>query len=238
MRINVYDLKTCNNSVGFSTVGVLVVEGGGVEETIEQNIYELKCAKSKEIAKRVQGGSKFEVRAVLSDSDISSMEQQLNATLDGMKLLNRKLTYCTDAIQSDNSVIKEVHRFEKVQNIPDVPVNLSAEEAFYLQMIFGSTSQSIFIIGDYKDDDFTSVSNKSYAVNSSNKAINNILPVSPTLNDEIYVFDAQDTFSINNCTINGNGKNIDGSATKVLSSSQIIKFTYNGTQWISEVLNN
>ena len=61
------------------------------------------------------------------------------------------------------------------------------------------------------------------------------LPLSPSVGDRIAVRDAAGTFNTNNLTIAGNGNNIDGAATLVLSSnndSKIIVWT--GTEWKSE----
>lgn len=55
------------------------------------------------------------------------------------------------------------------------------------------------------------------------------LPASPDTG-ETYVFRKSD--ATNNVTIDGNGKNIDGAATKVLSSQyDTARLSYNGTEW-------
>jgi hypothetical protein len=51
---------------------------------------------------------------------------------------------------------------------------------------------------------------------TSGGAITLTLPASPTDNDQIIVWDIKGSFNTNNCTIDGNGKNVMGATTCIL----------------------
>lgn len=58
------------------------------------------------------------------------------------------------------------------------------------------------------------------------------LPVSPTVGDFYEIKDITGLLGLYNVTINGNGHNIDGSATFVMSQPyENVKFIYNNSQW-------
>lgn len=58
------------------------------------------------------------------------------------------------------------------------------------------------------------------------------LEASPATGRVIIVKDGKGDAASNNVTISGNGKNIDGSATLVISSNYgVSRLVYNGTQW-------
>jgi hypothetical protein len=65
------------------------------------------------------------------------------------------------------------------------------------------------------------------------------LPAAPTSGDTYTVKDALGNAGAFNITISGNGSNIDGSATIVISTNYTeAMFVYNGTSWISSLTNN
>jgi hypothetical protein len=58
------------------------------------------------------------------------------------------------------------------------------------------------------------------------------LPASPAANQQVTIKDGLGDSATNNITINGNGKTIDGSSTKVISTNyNSYTLVYNGTQW-------
>lgn len=58
------------------------------------------------------------------------------------------------------------------------------------------------------------------------------LPGTPTIWDEVTVKDGTGDAATNNITVNGNGKNIDGAATYVISTDRKgVTFVYDGTEW-------
>jgi len=58
------------------------------------------------------------------------------------------------------------------------------------------------------------------------------LPLSPATNTVYEIIDANGNADTHNITIDGNGKNIQGAATKTISSDyETIKLVYNGTQY-------
>jgi len=60
------------------------------------------------------------------------------------------------------------------------------------------------------------------------------LPIAPNVGDRIGVKDAGSSFGTNNLTIDGNGNNVDGATTLVLSSNVSLIIQYNGVEWKSE----
>jgi len=60
------------------------------------------------------------------------------------------------------------------------------------------------------------------------------LPIAPNVGDRIGVKDAGSSFGTNNLTIAGNGNNVDGATTLVLSSDVSLIIQYNGVEWKSE----
>lgn len=57
-------------------------------------------------------------------------------------------------------------------------------------------------------------------------------PASPKTGRYLIVKDGKGDAGANNITVSGNGKNIDGSSTNVISTnSQARHYVYNGTQW-------
>lgn len=71
-----------------------------------------------------------------------------------------------------------------------------------------------------------------YPVNTTGGAVTATLPANPNVGDRIGFRDANDTWDTNNLTINGNGRNIEGSASnKVLSTEgQYYVLEYSSTQ--------
>lgn len=65
------------------------------------------------------------------------------------------------------------------------------------------------------------------------------LPASPTAGDTYTVKDANGSAGTFNITVSGNGNNIDGSSSIIISTNYTeARFTYNGTTWISSLANN
>lgn len=58
------------------------------------------------------------------------------------------------------------------------------------------------------------------------------LPAAPTTGSMVVVKDGKGDAATNNITVDGNGKNIDGDATRVISVNYgAVSLVYNGTQW-------
>lgn len=58
------------------------------------------------------------------------------------------------------------------------------------------------------------------------------LPAAPNTNRMLTIKDGKGDAGTNNITISGNGKNIDGASTLVISSNfGVSRIVYNGTQW-------
>lgn len=65
------------------------------------------------------------------------------------------------------------------------------------------------------------------------------LPAAPATGDTYTIKDSNGSAGNNNILINGNGKNIDGSATLlVMTNFTQVNLVYNGTSWISALTNN
>lgn len=65
------------------------------------------------------------------------------------------------------------------------------------------------------------------------------LPASPTTGDTYTIKDANGSAGLFNITVSGNGNNIDGSASILISTNYTeANFVYNGTSWISSLTNN
>lgn len=57
-------------------------------------------------------------------------------------------------------------------------------------------------------------------------------PASPSTGRYIIIKDGKADSATNNITVSGNGKNIDGSSTNVISTNSASRhYVYNGTQW-------
>lgn len=62
-------------------------------------------------------------------------------------------------------------------------------------------------------------------------------PANPELGDRFRIIDSNGNFATKNLTIHGNNKNVDGAATKLLSTNNSHKeVVYNGSQWITLAL--
>ena len=72
-----------------------------------------------------------------------------------------------------------------------------------------------------------------YHIDPTLTAITAKLPVAPAAGDTIEFIDTTGQAAVHNITINGNGKNIMGSATAVIATPYgLMKIQYNGTQWV------
>lgn len=112
-------------------------------------------------------------------------------------------------------------------------VSLSSEVLSSTKKTYSLTSNGLIQSSVTKDANYTATNSDNIIyVDSTSGAFAITLPASPTTNKELSIIDKTgqcDTYTV---TINGNGKNIIGSAT-ALMNSKYISYTliYNGTQW-------
>lgn len=77
-----------------------------------------------------------------------------------------------------------------------------------------------------------SIATGTYFLDTVSTAITAILPASPVTDMQFTFKDATGHAATHNITINGNGKNIDASATASITTNYgHVKVQYNGTQW-------
>ena len=101
--------------------------------------------------------------------------------------------------------------------------NLSASISPYGLVYYGVTKTANYTA--------TNLDNLIY-LDSSGGAFTITLPASPITNKVITLIDKSGNLATYNVTVNGNGKNINGSSTLVLSDNyDAINLIYNGTQW-------
>lgn len=68
--------------------------------------------------------------------------------------------------------------------------------------------------------------------NTSTTTTTITLPASPTTGQTYKVIDGSGNASVNNITLDGNGKNINGSSTLTINTNYEVKtLIYNGTEW-------
>ena len=77
----------------------------------------------------------------------------------------------------------------------------------------GSINVNDIVWQSVKTTDFTAVAGEGYFVDTSSAAVTITLPASASLGDTIAIKDYAGTFATNNCTIDRNSHNIQGSAT-------------------------
>lgn len=99
-------------------------------------------------------------------------------------------------------------------------------------------NNSISVIGrepkfEFKNQTFTAVAGKRYAVDNGGMQIGVILPANPSTGDAVYFVDAMGTFSpIAYLTMNGNGNQIMGAASQqITTANESIGVFYNGNEW-------
>jgi hypothetical protein len=82
--------------------------------------------------------------------------------------------------------------------------------------------------------DYTALTSDNIVVvnRSTGSATTITLPASPTSGEIKIIKDGKGDAATNNITIQGNGKNIDGTATQVINVNYgAFSLAYNGTQW-------
>lgn len=97
-------------------------------------------------------------------------------------------------------------------------------------VVAGSTTSS------NKSASFTTVAGtKIYYVDTAGGAITATLNAAPALNEEVWIYDSTGHAAVNPISLDGNGKNISGSATVssfIAADYGMTRIIYNGTQWL------
>lgn len=90
-----------------------------------------------------------------------------------------------------------------------------------------------FSVTPVETSNHSPISGEYVPIDSTGGTFTGTLPASPTFGDRIKYIDVGEYVAINNVTIDGNGTNINGSATYVMDTNGTsFELIYDGTQWV------
>lgn len=148
-------------------------------------------------------------------------------------MANKYATYGSDASQADAGIANGLRETTG-------PTNLtmgSVADGLFLRRsgstVIGATAggSSSFTIEVISTTSTAAATNEVVSITAGSITVS--APATPTTGDWMYFKDTTGVATASNITISGNGKNIDGSSTFILSVNYAALFmVYNGTSWM------
>ena len=128
---------------------------------------------------------------------------------------------------SDSVILSNID-WNEIQNTPTTISGYGITDAYTKTEIDSKLEQYTNINSDYTND---KINNFIFADTSAN-TITITLQAEPNVGDKVTIHDNTGSFSTNNLTVDGNGKNINGNANLVLSTNDsTTRLIFNGTEW-------
>ena len=133
---------------------------------------------------------------------------------------------------SSNAIIDDV-RVESTVRSQSYLQNMYKQGVGLTDILLSSSGNVYSVTSTITATTYTAlITDQFIPVDSTSNVVAITLPLSPITGESHTVADISGTAVTNNITINGNGKNIVGSATYVISSAyNAITVVYNGTNW-------
>ena len=151
-----------------------------------------------------------------------------NANLGNLVTAN---AFSGDGHQLSNIALANV---SGIGNIASVNLTSSTSNVLYGNGTFAAPiAEPSFSLISHTASPLALNAGKRYLVDTLSDTVEANLPASPATGDAIYFLDAFGKFSINNFTINGNGSNIMGTSSPLVSIVDESSFglVYNGVEW-------
>ena len=216
----------------FSDNDIIITQEDGSQEvkkiTIDTVNKSLTFLKLKDTFSSFEDGKYLKSTAdsvILTDVQWSEI-QDTPITISGYGITDAYTKTEVDDALATKANINDVYTKTEVDDALATKANI--DDVYSKTEVDDKLEQYTFINSDYTNDK----NNNFIFADTSANVITVTLQAEPILGNKVTIHDNTGSFATNNLTVNGNGKNINGNATLVLSEdNSTTRLIYNGNEW-------